>query len=180
MKQFAIIILWIAVLTGSAHAGRRFSDYPASELYKGPVASVRFREKSDRRFQALIQDAIKAGPNFAGQYRLVRFQTGNGPIKVVLVDMKSGLVFHLPSDVVQDGLYIYDAPCLELYKKWQKILSQEDDDYLPLSYSPTSELLVVRRCIHSWAEESYLRWHNQKWTLIERVSLAPVPPVPVE
>src|SRR4029077_18091174 len=119
------------------------------------VAPVRFKEKSDKRYKELIEDAMKAGPNFAAKYRLVRFRTGNGPIKVVVVDMKSGIVFRLPSDVVQDGLHLYDAPCLERYKTWQKGVGDGEHDFLPLSYSPASELLVVTRCIHSRAEESY-------------------------
>jgi len=179
MRQFLLIVLSIGLSIAPANADEHFSNYPAGALYTGPVPPLRFKEKSDKSFKALIEDAMKAGPNFAGKYRLVRFRTGNGPIKVVVVDMKSGMVFRLPPDVVEDGLYIYDAPCLELYKRWQKGFADGEGDFLPLSYSPASELLVVKRCNYSRAEESYFRLHNSKWDFIERVSRPPPPPIPV-
>lgn len=97
----------------------RFSDLPASSPYDGPIAVPKIKRRSDEQRKTLIERAVKQGPNFAGHYILAKFQIGDGPIGAVVVDAKSGSVFHLPSQVVKEDFFIYNTDCLALYGKWR-------------------------------------------------------------
>jgi len=153
-----------------------FTDYPAPVPYSGPAGTPRFRNKVDQRYRNVVEEALKNAPDFASEYKLAKFQIGNGPPGVLLVDVRSGLIFHLPPQV---GLFLSNTECLSRYKLWEKPAPEEDDDSLALAYSPRSELLIVRRCVESGVEKSYFRWHHQKWTLMNRILLPPPPPPPV-
>jgi hypothetical protein len=153
-------------------------------VYHGPIASPKFSRKDDDLYRTILQDAIRKGPNFAGHFELVKFQLGNGPVGAVIVDAKSGSVFHLPSQVVREDFFIYDTDCLALNKKWRTSAAEEDDDASALSFLPGSELLIVKRCIGSGnvvrgMEKSYFRWHGKRWIVVKRVLLPPPTPLPV-
>ena len=124
---------------------------------------------------------LTALPNFAGQFRIVSFRIGDGPTGAFLFDAKTGAISRLPSNVVREDFFIYDTDCLDLYRKWQNAATGEQDDSVPLSFSASSELLIVRRCRMARSsvaavEKSYYRWHGWKWYLLRRVSLPPPPP----
>jgi hypothetical protein len=158
----------------------RFSDIPASSQYHGPIAAPLVKRKSDEQQRALIERAVKQGPNFAGHYVLAKFQMGDGPIGAVVVDAKSGSVFHLPSQVVREDFFIYDTDCLALYRRWHSSAAEEDDDASVLSFLPGSEMLIVRRCTTSGVEKTYFRWHGNQWSLLHRAAVPPPPPLPVQ
>ena len=165
-------------------AAPRFSDYPVPNAFQGPIATPKVSRKSDEIYQTVLTEAMKTGPNFAARYVLARFQYGNGPLGAVVVDAKSGSVFHLPPQVLREDFFIYDTDCLALNKKWRTSAAEEDDDASPLSFLPSSELLIVRRCLAGTqmrgVEKSYFRWHGNRWTLLKRAVLPPAPPLPVQ
>jgi hypothetical protein len=162
----------------------RFSDYPASSALHGSIAAPKFNRKSDEGYQTALTEAMKTGPNFAAHYVLAKFQYGNGPVGAMVVDARSGSVFHLPPQVIQEDFFIYDTDCLALTKKWCASAAEEDDDASALSFLPSSELLIVRRCLAgtevNGVEKSYFRWHGNRWTLLKRAVLPPPPPLPVQ
>jgi hypothetical protein len=168
----------------SGKATPRFSDYPAPGAFQGPIATPKFSRKSDEEYQTVLRGTMKKGPNFAARYVLARFRYGNGPVGAVVVDAKSGSVFHLPPQVLREDFFIYDTDCLALNKKWRTSAAEEDDDASALSFMPNSELLIVRRCVDTnqmrGVEKSYFRWHGSRWTLLKRALLAPPPPLPVQ
>jgi hypothetical protein len=181
MRKFTAFLFYAAVPTILAFGQEtelRFADYPATTLYKGPAASLRFSEKSDERYRPLVQQVIEYGVNFAGQYRVVKFRTGNGPIGVLIADLKSGIVSRLPRETVQDGIYLYDA-CLKPYGEGKKELMDDHYDSFALTYGPGSELLIVMSCTGFSVEKSYFRRHDERWELIKRGYIAPPPPAPV-
>jgi hypothetical protein len=164
-----------------------FAAYPVAGVYKGPIAKARFEDASDERYLGPVLSQVAAEPNFAGQYRIVRFQLGGGPFGAVLVDSKSGAVSRLPAEVVQEGFFAqYDTSCLERSRTLQRPATDEEDDSAPLSFRLTSELLIVRRCIPfkellirvERVERSYYRWHGRRWRLVKRMRLPPLPPPP--
>jgi hypothetical protein len=181
MRSFAAILFCVAAtaIPGfGQESERHFSDYPAVALHMGPTARLRFSQQSDERYRTLVQRAIGTGTNFAGHYTLVRFRIGKGPIGVLVVDLTSGMVFRLPSDTVQDGLYLYDA-CLERYRVNQQVVAGDQSDSFALAYRPDSELMIVMSCTDFTVARSYYWWHDQKWKLIERTNPRPPPPAPV-
>ena len=165
-------------------AAPRFSDYPAPIAFQGPIATPKFRRMADERYQTLLTEAMKTGPNFAARYVLAKFQYGSGPVGAVVVDARSGSVFHLPPQIVHEDFFIYDTDCLALNKKWRTSEAEEDDDASALSFLPSSELLIVRRCLAGTqtrgVEKSYFRWHGSRWTFLKRAVLPPPPPLPVQ
>jgi len=56
----------------------RFEDYPVSESWQGPAASVEFKSPSERVFRTQIKEAAKKPPNFAGHYRFAIWGCGTG------------------------------------------------------------------------------------------------------
>ena len=189
MKRLFVIVGWLCIWaptwSGNVNAASqdqcRFSEWPARGLYVGPVANPRVTARPDAHDLSAVKDEIRKGPNSAARYRLVEFRTGKGPIGALVLDAKTGLSFHLPSVVVGGGFYIGDNECLELYGRWQGTVSREDDNSKPLSYSPTSELLIIRRCVYPGRAERFcFRWHKQRWKLISRQTLPPPLPIRLE
>jgi hypothetical protein len=161
-------------------ANPRFADLPASGTYHGTIAVPIIKRRSDEQQRALIERAARQEPNFAGHYILAKFQMGDGPIGALVVDAKSGSVFHLPSQVVREDFFVYDTGCLALYEKWRSSAAEEDDDASVLSFLAGSEMLIVRHCTTTGVEKTYLRWHGNHWSVLQRVILPPPPPVPVQ
>jgi hypothetical protein len=165
--------------------GLRFSAFPVREMYSGPSAVPRFKNASERDYLGPVLGHIAAAPNFARRFRLVQFRMGSGPIGAVVVDSKTGAVFHLPLDVVRDDFFIHDTDCLSRYHGMQLGDRRDEDEYAaPLSFKTRSELLIVRQCRYDGTavtevKWSYYRWHGGKWDLLARTLAAP-PPVSIQ
>jgi hypothetical protein len=159
--------------------GPLFTAFPARTLYSGSTAKPRFKTISDRDYLAPLLAGIALTPNFAGQFRLVQFRMGQGPIGAVVIDSKNGSVFRLPNDIVRDDFFIHNTDCLSAYR-WlhRPETAAEEDGSAPLSFKGDSELLIVRQCrtdgrAVTAVERSYYRWHGQRWRLVQRLSAAP-------
>lgn len=160
-----------------------FSEYRVA-VYSGPIATAKPESVSDEMRLRSVLSTVNAEPNFAGRYRIVQFRMGDGPLGVVLVDAQSGRVFRLPRDVVGRDFYVPNTDCLALNRRWQHPATAEEDDSAPLSFTTTSELLIIRQCVLFGASvrgmrKDYYRWHGRKWHLVQHVSLPPPPPAPV-
>ena len=164
--------------------GPAFSDFPVAEMYNGPIAKPSLQSRSDEEFLKSVLRAEVGPPNFAGQYRIVRFRIGDGPVGAVLFDVRTGVVSGLPAGIVGAGHFLYDTDCLPWFRWGRRhAVVEEQDDSLPLSFLPKSELLIARRCIVARGsvvgfERSYYRWHGRKWRLLKRMSSPPPPPIP--
>jgi hypothetical protein len=163
---------------------QEFYSHPAGEPYRGPVAQPKLGER-DASLRPVFEDGPRAGPNFAARYAIVRFQTGKGPVGAGVLDAKTGLVFHLPTEVARDGYFIDDTDCLAERRKWRRLYGEKDEDSDVLSFAVDSELLIVRRCLGSGrlpqgVEKTYFQWHAQRWRLLTRIVLPPPPPEPIQ
>lgn len=76
--------------------GPRFEDYPAGEVYKGPVAPVRLDSSRARMFRTRLREDSRTGPNFAGRYTVVIWGCGTGCAQMGVVDSKTGRVYFPP------------------------------------------------------------------------------------
>ncbi|HEX8499956.1 MAG TPA: hypothetical protein VF659_05135 [Pyrinomonadaceae bacterium] len=74
----------------------RFEDYPAREVYRGPVAPVRLDSPRARMFRTRLSEDSRSGPNFAGRYTVVVWGCGTGCAQMGVVDSKTGRVFFPP------------------------------------------------------------------------------------
>jgi hypothetical protein len=188
MVLTAVVIGWLSLVPGVAaeqpataagtSVGPHFSDFPVARLYRGPTADPKFKNRSEEEFLGPLLRGAGSAPNFAGQFRLVQFRIGDGPIGAVVVEVKTGSVFHLPHEVVCDDFFIRDTNCLSRYRGMQR--PEEQSDSAPLSFQVGSELLIINRCRVAGSavtavERSYYRLHGWKWRLLKRASLAPPP-----
>lgn len=73
----------------------RFENYPAGELYKGPIAPVRLDSRGARMFRTRLREGSRGGPNFAGHYTVVIWGCGTGCAQMGVVDARTGRV-HFP------------------------------------------------------------------------------------
>jgi hypothetical protein len=74
----------------------RFEDYPAREVYRGPVAPARLDSKKARMFRTRLREGSRGGPNFAGRYSVVVWGCGTGCAQMGVVDSKTGRVYFPP------------------------------------------------------------------------------------
>jgi len=164
------------------HGGPLFSEFPVRELYGGPSAAPKFKSATDKNYLGRLMGGTAPAPNFAGQFRVVQFRMGIGPLGVVLVDSKTGSVFRLPDELVRDDFFLHDTDCLSGYRRLQRPgVRDEEDDAAPLSFKAESELLIIRQCridrtAVTAVDWSYYRWHGRKWHFLKRLS-SPPPPV---
>ena len=116
-------------------------------MYTGPIGRPKFKSASDEQYLRTVLSDIHDAPNFSGQFRIVRFQVGSGPVGAVLLDSKTGSIYRLPHEIVHDDFFITHTSCLAALRglSWARA-SDEDDGSSPLSFKSNSELLVVRQC----------------------------------
>jgi hypothetical protein len=150
-----------------------FEDHPASEPFRGSPVLPKPGSISDPGLQRTVAETVQHGPNFAGRYSLVKFQIGDGPIGAMVVDVRSSAVFRLPQQVVREDYFIRDTGCLDRFTAVNL-----PGEASPLSSRLDSELLIVRRGMPTGIERSYFRWHRNQWTLLQRVTTPPPPPLP--
>lgn len=154
-----------------------FSDFQVPKLYTGPIANPKFNRVSDEQIIGHLLGSTADGPNFSGQFRIIQFKIGNGPLGAIVVDSKTGSIYRLPPEIVLDGFFIHRTDCLPALRglQWAK-LNDEDDASAPLSFKATSELLVVRQCrIDQTTVVRYYRWHGRKWHFLQSGILPPLP-----
>ena len=154
-----------------------FSDFPVSRMYVGPIATPKFKSAAEKEYIEPLVGHTSLEPNFAGQFRIVQFRIGSGPIGAVMVDSKTGSVFHLPHEVAKDDFLVRDTECLALLRglPWAKA-GDKEDAAAPLSFKTESELLGVKQCRPSAVDRIYYRWHGRRWHFVTRFA-SPPPPV---
>src|SRR5262245_48196857 len=112
-----------------------FTSFPAGTPYRGPTATPSFKSTSDKDYLAPLLGGVPLTPNFAGQFRIVQFRMGDGPIGAVVIDSKNGSVFHLPNEVMRDDFFIHNTDCLSAYRGLDgSKTGDEQDDSAPLSF----------------------------------------------
>ena len=93
-----------------------FEDYPAGPIYGGKIANPDFATNPGaRRFQTVIRERVKNGPNFAGRYTLVWWGCGTGCQSIVVVNDSTGTIYDGVStsngpDVREDSRLMIDSP----------------------------------------------------------------------
>jgi hypothetical protein len=84
-----VVLIALAGSTGPP----RFEDYPATETLHGRAAEPNLASHPEaRRYRTVLRRAAQAGPNFAGQFTLVRIGCGTGCAEIAVVDAKDGSV----------------------------------------------------------------------------------------
>jgi hypothetical protein len=165
-----IVLIWVAPNPAPAWTQRntavpRFEDYPVTEVFTvtpaAPILSTpetkRYRTRirngvstgSDVWFGSLKNPSKAAGPNFAGNYFVIRWGCGSQCVMMATVDAKTGAVYEPP-------------------------LSRKDSLYVPLDnlsdmqidLRPNSSLLVLRNACPGFNRDScgtyYFNWKNNR------------------
>jgi len=92
----SVIALLVLTICSSPATGQspipHFKDYPASEIYNGPTASL-VLTKNDLAFKSRLRWAVKnQKPNFAGHYILTSWGCGAECLTGAVIDAKTGKV----------------------------------------------------------------------------------------
>jgi hypothetical protein len=146
--------LWVILLALSASAQERseiptFEQYRVDKVFAGVPAQSLLLTREERRFRTIIrQGVIKGwgvedgitgnqfgapGPNFAGDYAIVRWGCGSPCNMAAIVDLKTGQVFPPPHH--GSGRSYFRFPLIEIPM-----------DQYRLTYRVGSRLLVANMC----------------------------------
>ncbi|MET0622506.1 MAG: hypothetical protein ABW250_05970 [Pyrinomonadaceae bacterium] len=104
----------------------RFEDYPAGDVYRGPIAPVRLDSRQARMFRSRLREGSRGGPNFAGRYTVVIWGCGTGCAQMGVVDAVTGRVYFPPVE-------------------YMDILDMEDAEARAQWFRPDSRLLRITR-----------------------------------
>jgi|RhiMetdeSRZDD1v2_1073273.scaffolds.fasta_scaffold1894145_1 hypothetical protein len=101
----------------------QFKDYPAGEVYNGPIAPLVFK-RNDLAFKTRLRSAAKnQKPNFAGHYILTSWGCGTECVMGAVIDAKTGKVYW----------WDFSTCC------WG---TGTDDKFNPIEFRPDSRLIV--------------------------------------
>jgi len=84
-------------------------DYPVSKIFSGTPAAPKLVTEGQRRFQTMIRDAAKSGPNFAGHYAIAEWGCGTGCVQIAVVDLESGNVYEGPFGALPHAAISFNA-----------------------------------------------------------------------
>jgi hypothetical protein len=147
---FAVAAVFcLNAFSGEKKAVPRFTDYPATNVFKGKPVKVDLKsDPQARRFRTQLRTQTAEGADFAGHYRLVIWGCGTGCQEFAIVDCKSGKV-HFSSEL---PYVTYGAV---------------DRDDFGLEFRVNSRLLIVRGARKEGADGVYYYlWDGKKVTLI--------------
>ncbi len=125
------------------------SEYPAEELYKGPIASIDFDTYPDAlNFRTLMEKGMKEGVNFAGRYNFVSWGCGTSCSEHALVDAKTGhiIVFGLNSSYGADFTKESRLLILNPPRNIPPLLTAEEEKTLSTEYYSFDNSGFVRVC----------------------------------
>ena len=125
------------------------SEYPAEELYKGPVASINFDTYPDAlNFRTVMERGMEGGVNFAGRYNFMSWGCGTSCEEHALVDAKTGriIVFGLASSYGADFTKESRLLVLNPPRSIPSLLSAEEEKTLSTEYYSFDNSGFVRVC----------------------------------
>jgi len=166
-------LLLLATLTSLWPQGPapRFEDYPAAEIYRGPVASPRIVTAAQRSYRTQIREGGSRGwgsggptPNFAGNMVIVQWMCGAPCTMMAMVNGRSGVVYGTPFAMAREELRL---PLLQIGK--------EAAIPVELRFRLDSRLLIVDATVGRESDRGsythYFLWEGDRWKLLRRVAL---------
>lgn len=172
-KGFVLALL-ISVAAGSQSATPRFDDYPAGPLYKGVPAALKLDKPGTRMYAEEIRNGVdtayndknlvQKGPNFAGEYVVVKWGCGSPCLRMAIVNVRTGEIYYPPLTFEGSGPQNFDLPALTP----KGSVSQNPE----VRFRPDSNLMIVkatpsqRRIARSYTY--YFLWKQGGWTLLRK------------
>jgi hypothetical protein len=134
-----------------------FDQFRAQEKFAGTPAAPILRTRLQRTFRTMIQEAARAGPNFAGHFTLAEWGCGAGCVSMAVVDEKSGRVSDGPFALLgYDLAYVYEG-------------GEEQ-----LDFRTDSRLLIARGCPgEKDCGTYYYEWTGEQFKLIRKSPAQP-------
>ncbi len=81
----------------------QFHDYPAPKTLISRPAAPRIVSRRDRQFRSVIMEASRAGPDFAGHFKVAVWGCGMGCVEFAIVDGLDGTVYDPPISAFAAG-----------------------------------------------------------------------------
>ena len=101
--------------TSAATAGEnpKFSAYPATAKFQGTPAAAKLKGLTiPARWQLLVREMAKKGPNFAGAYTVVTYGCGTGCQVVLVIDARTGKIHSTPEPATYGTAHRRDSRLL--------------------------------------------------------------------
>ena len=168
--MFRTEVLVLIILAGSAFAQSgsipAFEKFPAEVFTGKPVPPV-LATPGQRRFRTRIREGAAQGPNFAGHFTIAEWGCGSACIDAAVVDARTGKVRDMPFEHLG---YAYSL-------QYADGVSERDDGFKPLQFSPNSRLLIVRGCLEldQNCGAHYYEWTGSALKLLRKFKASPVP-----
>jgi hypothetical protein len=124
--SFTAFGLLVAVVTAAASTDfiYRFTEYPATDKYRGRPAAVNIKTAGDRMYRTVLREAAAKVPDFAGHYKVATWGCGSGCITYAIIDSNSG-------EILQEAGGVVSRSC------------KQDDSEKILNYRLDSRLLII-------------------------------------
>lgn len=135
----------------------QFSEYPAGPLFTGKPAIPTLTTKVQRMFRSHFRFDQHERPDFAGEYKIVRWGCGSPCLTFAIANLKTGVAYDPPFGAVGPDLR----------------LSVGTDSDWGLEYKVDSRLLVVKGCPKEPCGTYYFDWNGGKLNLIRIIPNEP-------
>jgi hypothetical protein len=138
----------------------QFEEYPAREVFSGPLTQPVFADAHQRSYRTRILEGAKQGANFAGHYAAVSFGCGSNCGMMFLVDLKTGSVHKPP----------LSAPTNPYILAMASMLGPDP------GFQANSSLFKLSSCEDSLKQICYrysFEWNRKRWILLHRLPLPP-------
>lgn len=157
---------------GQKAAVPSFNEYrlPPSTIFNGVPAAPQFKTPGQQVFRAVIREATRKGPNFAGHYTIADWGCGTSCESVAVIDAETGAVYDGPfGQLPKAGLYYGDGLRYDRDAKGSY-------NYDELSYRLNSRLLIARGCPNFKDCAGYFyEWTGSEFKLLRKVLATPEP-----
>jgi hypothetical protein len=179
-----IVLVWAALNPPPAWTQRdnasapRFEDYPVTEIFTGTPAVPILSTPETKRYRTRIRNGVStgsdvwigssksprkaAGPNFAGNYFVIRWGCGSQCVMMATVDAKTGAVYEPP-----------------LSRKGSLYVPLDNLSDMEVDLRPNSSLLILRNACGDFETRDscgtyYFNWKNNRFALVKFIMVNPL------
>lgn len=125
----------------------RFADYPAKTPLRASPAMPAFSGEDAwaKLFRTRIQDAVQAGPNFAGHYSVIKLGCGTGCLVALLIDLEDGDILEMPlgGEAHYQLRLTHRIESRLLRAVWMDVVTDEYDVCIARDYVIAGDMLIL-------------------------------------
>ncbi len=182
MRGAPIVLIWAALsplpMWTQKASAPRFEDYPVTEMFTGTPAAPILSTSETKRYRTRIRNGVStgsdvwigswknrsksAGPNFAGNYFVIRWGCGSQCVMMATVDAKTGAVYEPP-----------------LSDKGSLFVPLDNLSDMEIDFRTNSSLLILRNACRDFKNRDscgtyYFNWTTNRFALVKFIMVNPL------